>query len=218
MTTNPSDTASDSAAVFSCALSLWQEVQQCAKSDQTLNLSDCYNGMDQFMRELMRIANDFETWACRHLNFNELNDVWPYLLEDKFGSACLEILKPGALMHFEDKDCLRVALRLRLPVVIDGKLPVPFDLIVPNPVANSGFREFRIQTVRNLLEDGNIVPFVADDDPFDEEFDAPYFGVYGVNASGELEHIADRGTYADASALLQNLAPGISLEASPVFT
>jgi len=169
------------------------------------------------MREVMRIANQFEKWACEHIEFNELRDVWPYLLEEKFGKACLVLLMPSALMQFEDRDCLRVALRLRLPVIIDGRLPVPFDLILPNPIAGSGFREFRIQTIRNSLEHRHVVPFVPDDDPFDEEFDVPYFGIYGVDATGELEHIADRGTYADASQLLQNLAPGISMKASPVF-
>ncbi len=74
----------DSAAVFASALSLWQSCNKRVTSDQHLNLSECYNGMDQFMREIMRIANRFEAWACSHLVFDELNDVWPYLLEDKF--------------------------------------------------------------------------------------------------------------------------------------
>lgn len=188
-----------------------------AKSDQTLNLSDSYNGMDEFMRVLMRIANQFENWACEHIEFNEMNDVWPYLLEDKFGKACLDLLQPSALMEFEDKDCLRVALRLRLPVIVDGKLPIPFDLKMPNPFVGSEFKEFRIQTIRDSLENGHVVPFVVDDEPFDEEFDMPYFGIYGLYANGELEHIADRGTYADAVTLLKNLVPGISLEVSPVI-
>jgi len=208
----------DPAAVFSCALSLWQEIQMHANNDRNLNLSDCYNGMDQFMRELMRIATLFETWACEHLNFNELNDVWPYLLEDKFGEACLDLLLPTALARFDESDCLRVALRLKLPVNIDSKLPVPFDLTLPNPVINAGFRQFRIQTIRDSSEGGITVPFVAGDEPFDEEFSIPYFGVYGIDADGELEHIADRRTFLEARDLVQKFAPGIELPSSPTFS
>jgi hypothetical protein len=208
----------DPAAVFSCALSLWQESQTRAKKDQSLNLSDCYNGMDQFMRELMRIAALFEAWACENLNFNDLNDVWPYLLEDKFGAACLDFLPPTALAQFDEHDCLRVALRLKLPVNIDSKLPVPFDLTLPNPVTNAGFREFRIQTIRDSSEDGIAVPFVAGDEPFDEEYGVPYFGIYGIDAHGELEHIADRRTFLEARDLVQNFAPGIEFPSAPTFS
>jgi hypothetical protein len=220
MTAEPpsKEAASDPAAVFACALSLWEECQKQAKADEKLNLSDCFNGLDQFMRELMRIGTAFEAWACDHLDFNELKDVWPYLLEDKFGPACSRLLRIEALAKFNEEDCLRVALHLQLPVIIDGKLPVPFNLTLANPITGSEFREFRIQTVRDCLEDGHVVPFVPGDEPFDEGFDAPYFGIYGVDANGELEHIADRGSYADATALLKNLAPEISLKAAPVFS
>lgn len=214
----PRNVAADPAAIFACALSLWEECQKQAKADEKLNLSDCFNGLDQFMRELMRIGTSFETWACDHLDFSEMNDVWPYLLEDKFGSTCLSLLSVEALADFNEEDCLRIALRLRMPVIIDGKLPIPLDLTLSNPIAGSGFREFRIQTVRDCLEDGQVVPFVTGDEPFDEEFDAPYFGIYGMDGSGELEHIADRRTYVDAVALLKNLAPGILLNESPVFS
>jgi hypothetical protein len=56
----------DPAAVFASALSLWQASQNRASKEQ-LNLSECYNGMDQFLREIMRIANQFEAWACLHI-------------------------------------------------------------------------------------------------------------------------------------------------------
>jgi hypothetical protein len=208
----------DPAAVFACALSLWDESNIRVRADPKLNLSDCYNGMDQFMRELMRIANQFETWACQHLDFDQLNDVWPYLLEDKFGKVCLDVLQLTSLSQFDERDCLRVSLRLRLPVIVDSKLPVPFDATLANPIVKAGFREFRIQTVRDSIEENMTVPFVASDEPFDDEFGNPYFGVYGVDASGELEHIADRQTYAEARELAQKLAPEIPFPISPTFS
>jgi hypothetical protein len=207
----------DSAAVFASALSLWQVCQKHAADDTKLNLSECYNGMDQFMREVMRVANQFETWSCLHIDFDELNDVWPYLLDDRFGETCLAVLSPSALAQFDDSDCLRVAIRLRLPVILDDELPIPIDLSAPNPISGTGFREFRIQTVRDSVEDGDPMPYTGDDEPFDEEFGRPYFGLYGVGEDGRLEHIADRRTYAEALSLAQKLAPGVAFPNAPTF-
>jgi hypothetical protein len=207
----------DPAAIFAAALSLWEAVHERAEADKTLDLSDCYNGTDQLMREVMRIANLFETWACQHVAFDELDDVWPYLLEDKFGAACLAVILPSALAQFDETDCLRVAIGLRLPITLDDNLPLPIDLLAPNPVPGSQFREFRIQTVRNSLEDGDATPFTAADDPFDEEFGSPYFGLYGVGESGLLEHVADRNTFSDVVSLAQKLAPGVQFPLQPVF-
>src|SRR5688572_17077780 len=104
-------TQPDPAAVFACALSLREACLKSAEANPKLNLSDCYNGMDEFMREMMRVGNLFEEWACAHVVFEEMSEVWPYLMEDKFGDACLESMLPSALTGFDDSDCLRVALR-----------------------------------------------------------------------------------------------------------
>ena len=199
----------DPAAIFGCASSLWEACQKHI-SHHHLDLSECYNGMDELMRVVMRIANQFETWSCRHINFKELSDVWPYLLQDKFGEACLDAMSPTGLASFNDSDCLRVAMRLHLPIIQDGKLPVPCDVIANNPTPNSQFRKFRIQTVRHENEeDGDIKPYTMDDEPFDENFGEPYFGLYGVYEDGMLEHIADRKTYSEALSLAKKLAPEI---------
>ncbi len=206
----------DPAAVFACALSLREACLKRAKTNPQLNLSENYNGMDQFLRELMRVANLFEAWACAHVEFEEMSEVWPSLMEDKFGDACLESTLPSALAQFDDSDCLRVALRLRLPIQADDKLRVPIDVRAPNPIGGSDFQAFRIQTVRNELDEGNAVAFTTDDDPFDEEFGPPYFALYGVGYDGLSEHIADRNTYSDALSLAQKLAPGVALPLKPI--
>src|SRR5258708_533966 len=151
MTTNQSFDP-DPAAVFGAALSLWQACWKSAH-DLRINLSEPYQGGDEFMRQVMRVGNVFETWACEHVNLNETSDVWPYLLEDRFGEACVEVVSASGLAEFNDKDCLRVALRLRLPVLPDPNLPLPVDVCVPNPVIESPFRKFRIQTIRDEIDD-----------------------------------------------------------------
>jgi len=200
----------DPAAVFASAFSLWQACQKHAEADKNLNLSECYNGMDEFMREVMRVANLFESWACSHVDFNSFDDVWPYLLQDKFGETCLEAVPPDELAGLSDADCFRVALRLRLPLIPDDKLPIPVDLAAPNPAAaNSPFKKFRIQTVRESIEGKDCAVYGFDDEPFDPEYGVPFFGLYGLDENGFAEHIADRPTCKEALELAQNLAPGI---------
>ena len=202
----------DPAAVFACALSLWHECKKLATGPERLNLSECYNGGDEFMRVVMRAATRFENWATRHVAFENIDDVWPYMMEDKFGGTCAELMGAENLAAFDDEDCLRIALRLGLPVESAGGLPVPIDRIAPNPIIGSVFRSFRIQTVRDVLDDEITEPFTLNDEPFDENFGAPYFGLYGVDADGTLEHIADRRTYAEAVSLAEKLAPGIAFD------
>lgn len=207
----------DSAAVFTIALSLWEICEKQSRADG-FNISECYNGVDQFMREVMRIANQFENWACCHVDFNEFSEVWAYYLGDNFGNVCLSVLSLSCLMEFNKDDCLRIALQLNLPVIISGNLPVPIDLTVPNPIPAAVFCEFRIQTVRDSLQDNEPKPFVAGDEPFDENFNGVYFSLYGIESNGRLEHIADRRTYEQVLDLAQKIAPSISFPVSPTFT
>lgn len=208
----------DSAAVFASALSLWQACQEYANGAEPLNFSDCYNGIDQLMREVMRVANQFEAWSCLHIDFRTLNDVWPYLLQDRFGTACLVVISPSALTEFDDTDCLRVAMHLHLPIALDDKLPVPINVNALNPVSGSPFCEFRIQTVRDTNDERSPSPYSWDDEPFDEEFSFPYFALYGVAEDGLLEHIANRATYSEAVRLASKLAPGVDFPITPTVS
>lgn len=203
------DEPNDPAAVFACALSLHTACLKSAKNDPSVNLSEAYQGSDQFMREMMRVADLFETWACEHVAFEALDDVWPYLLENHFGDACLAFMEPGGFAGFDHDDCLRLAFRLQLPVWADCGVPVPVFVERAHPVSTSTFRFLRIRTVRDSMVENGVDSFNAEDDPFDEEFSAPYFGIYGLEDDGTVEHIADRDSYAGARELMENLLPGI---------
>lgn len=204
------DEQPDPAAVFACAKSLHDACLERAEADPGFNLSEAYQGMDNFMREVMRVGEEFERWACRHVAFDVLSDVWPYLLEDRFAEACLEIMDAGSLAGFDADDCLRIAFGLRLPVKADGSLPLPVCVEAPNPLAGAAFRRLRIQTVRRELDgDGGTAVFTEDDDPFDENYGAPEFGIYGVEEDGMVEHIADVTSYRAACEMLAKLLPGI---------
>lgn len=198
----------DPAAVFAAATSIWTSCHHYANKSHC-DLSEIFNGMDQLMRTAMSVANRFERWSCQHIDFEELTDVWPYLLEDKFGEACLDTIQIEALESFSDRDCLCVAIRMRLPVNLGHGLPVPVDVTAPNPMRNSPFRASRVQTVRTSNEEGDVSAFTWGDDPFDDEFSEPYFGLYGVCDDRTVEHVADRRTYSEIVSLAKKLAPGI---------
>ena len=166
------------------------------------------------MRVIMRVGTQFEEWACAHIKFEELDHCWPYLLEERFGEACVALKDVTSLDEFCEQDCLSIALRLRLPVKAGGALAVPVDVSAGNPISESEFTQFRIQTMREDA-DGNTEPFTSVDDPFDDKFDPPFFGFYGVCDDGLLEHIADFDTYAAALGLARKLAPGIQFPDMP---
>jgi hypothetical protein len=210
------DEEPDPAAVFACAKSLHDACLEREEADAELNLSEAYQGMDVFMRELMRVAEDFEKWACRHVAFHELEDVWPYLLEERFGAACLEIMEPEVLAGFDADDCLRIAFKLRLPMRVDGFLPLPVCVEVPNPVAGAAYRRLRIQSVRHDWgQDDETAAFTEDDDPFDEDHSAPVFGIFGVTEDA-MEPITERKSYAEARAVVTKLLPGIGFPEVPI--
>jgi hypothetical protein len=207
----------DPAAAFAAATSLWHACHQREAADPTLNLAAAYQGMDEFMREIMRIAETFEAWACRHVVFAHLDATWPYLLIDRFGAACLNAIPPTAFASFNLDTCLRVAFRLRLPLRADGSLPLPVDVRATHPAPDSAFAEFRIQSVRDELATHQTIPFTEDHDPLDPALGPPYFGLYGRTTDDDLwEHIADRKTYADARELALKLAPSLDLPVEPV--
>jgi hypothetical protein len=205
----------DPAAQFASALSLWQTWKQ-EEIARNLNLSECYNGMGQFMREVVRVANQFEAWACLHVDFDVLDDVWPDLLEDRFGEACLAVLPPNALAQFDDSDCLRVGVRMGLPIKGIDETPLSsIDMKAPNPIVGSPFREYRIQTARNSIDGESGSPYTSHDYPYDDDFSEPYLRLFGVSDDGLHEHIADRANYREVLNLVRKLAPGVEFPHVP---
>lgn len=211
------DESVDPAAVFGIAESLWRACHRAVASDATMNLSETYSGIDGLMREVMRVGVLFERWATRNVQFDELTDVWPYLLQDRFGPAAIDTVGVAGLGTFGENDSLRVALRLRLPVRLSGSAVVPIDLAEDCAATSTGYRKYRIQTVRWSTNSDEVVPFTADDDPFDAEYGPPFFALYGVTAEGKSEHVVDRPTYASMFALVRMIAPTVSFPDEPVF-
>lgn len=207
----------DPAAVFACAVSLQTACLDFQESDPSFNISESYNGGDQFMREIMRVGELFEAWSVAHVLFDELGEVWPYMLEEKFADACLKTMHTGSLSSFDDADCFCAAIQLKLPLHGRNGLPIPVDLRRQNPLTTSRFRSYQILSVREHLTDDRIHPFSPIDDPVDESYGKIFYGFYGIDEHGEAEHIADRHSYAAARSLAHALVPNIGFPESPKF-
>lgn len=203
----------DPAAILGAAVSLKEACEAAAKA-MGVNLSECYYGGDEFMRQVMRVATLFEMWSCEFIDFDRFPEVWPYLLEDKFGHAFLEVSDVSCLKEFDGMGCLRIAMSMLLPVKVMGDIPVPVNLSAMNPNPASSFRGFQIRTVRLHHEDNEIHQYTPHDDPEDDEFGPVLFGLYGLDEDGFAEHIADRGSYAHALSLAVKLAPGVAFPAT----
>jgi hypothetical protein len=197
----------DPAAIFAIAHSLWSEVEKLQGSVQE-RISDTFSGMDGYMRTAMEAARKFEEWACSHVAFSETTEVWPYLLQDQFGTEYLKLFKQSDLTSFNDSQALRVALRLKLPIYVNDDPHIPVSLFRENPVSGSGIRFYQIKTVRNSLYGNYIETLTCEDDPFDSEYGKPYVGIYAI-MDDRAEHIADRNNISDAIELVSNLAPSI---------
>lgn len=107
----------DPAAIFAGASSLYICGNELHNNDEDNNLSDEYSGMDEFMRQCMRVATEFEQWACCNVAFDETFEVWPYMLEESFGRAVFK--QQGTLLKLdmvEDKDYPLIAEILKLPL------------------------------------------------------------------------------------------------------
>lgn len=202
----------DPAAILGASLSLYASCMAQARAEGA-NLSVAYQGGDQFMREVMRVAQEFELWACEHVNFDEWDEVWPYFLQDRFGPACVSILSAAGLASFSREDCVRISLRLGIPLRMDRSLPVPICAEAPIPTAGSPFHSLLIQTVRDSIDGELTCAYTRADEPFDDALGPIYFSLYGICQNGLLEHIASRQTYDEILALATALVPEIHFTA-----
>jgi hypothetical protein len=160
----------------------------------------------------MRVGKLFEEWACTHVAFPHLNDVWSYFLEQFFGESCLRVIEADSLARFGSRECLLLTFDLEIPVWGDTELPVPFQKMIFNPVNVSPFESFLVQTARMSFTTMTMIPFRVGDNPFDENLGKRVFGIYGVERSGKIENITYRDSFREACDLLLKLAPGTLLE------
>jgi hypothetical protein len=116
----------DPAGIFGAAMSLFDEGRRLAKVNGN-DLSDAYSGHDGFMRECMRIATEFEAWACKHVDFEELGEVWPYFMHDKFGTHALAVI--GSECQLDEANATHwaaIAHAMKMPMrSVRGWVPYP---------------------------------------------------------------------------------------------
>jgi hypothetical protein len=109
----------DPAAVAAMVLSINREAEEAVKENPKLSFSEAYHGADGFLREAMRVAQEFEQWACKNVDFDATEETWVYKMEDDFGKAAVQ--QAGGVLKLSD---LRgdwrweaIAESLKLPVI-----------------------------------------------------------------------------------------------------
>ena len=100
----------DPAAIFAAACS----IRRACEVGRIAQISEAYNGGDEFLRQCMKAAMMFENWACAHVDFERVEDVWPYLLEDRLGDALLQHVGWCHLAQFSIRACQLIAATLAL--------------------------------------------------------------------------------------------------------
>lgn len=137
----------DTAAIFGAAMSIFEEGRKLAKSNGN-DLSDAYSGHDEFMRQCMRVASEFEAWACKHVDFDALGEVWPYFMHDSFGRAALDAIGSECrLSEANGTEWPLIAGMLKLPLRQDRRGWIPYTV---RPYSNGNFCE-ELKTIQRLV-------------------------------------------------------------------
>jgi hypothetical protein len=131
-----SEAKPDPAAIFGAAESLYRvgEIRAGTRNrdysyspllqDSLVNLSEAYHGGDNFMRECMRVATMFERWACAHVDFERMDEVWTYWLQEDFGDSVYDLQgNVTSLASFKIPDCRKVAVAMGMPLVRRASVP-----------------------------------------------------------------------------------------------
>lgn len=130
----------DLADEFAVALS----VHERWKEEKELDISETFNGGDEFLRRCLSCAQKLVSWFDRYVDYPRLTDVWCYYLEDKAGDAFWELFNPGLPEELKDDDCLSLALLLRAPIDTRAdKAPIDITWEIPG---RSGYCFFRVVT------------------------------------------------------------------------
>jgi hypothetical protein len=97
----PSNGSPDQAAVLALAMSLYTAGVALNKIGEPGRVGNVYSGFDQYMRECMRLATEFETWCCEHVDFDNYTSMWVYDL-DNFADTLTDLFTPAILLKLEE--------------------------------------------------------------------------------------------------------------------
>jgi hypothetical protein len=100
------------AEILGAALSLHASAEAAANAENA-NLWACYEGGGiGFMQHVLRVADEFCSWADENVDFTDSDEVWPYLLHDKFGPAVLSVIDQYRLYEIGQSHFPEIAEKL----------------------------------------------------------------------------------------------------------
>ncbi|MDZ4744186.1 MAG: hypothetical protein SGI98_12320 [Verrucomicrobiota bacterium] len=107
----------DPAAIFGAAISLWIQANQMEDTDENFCISDIFSGRDGFMWVIMNVTKRFEEWSCNYINFEMIDEPWPYILEEQFGPSCANCISFSLLGKIDNNDFMKIALDMNIPLI-----------------------------------------------------------------------------------------------------
>lgn len=122
----------DPAGEFAAARSLYEHI---LNSHSVEEITDSHEGQDNVMRRVMTLARAFELWACQHVDFVQLRDPWPYVLDEGFGAAVFEVWDASSLYlvdHLIGHE-LEIAKVLNLPLLDPPRDPFTKPTVTQQP-------------------------------------------------------------------------------------
>jgi hypothetical protein len=191
--------APDAAAEFAIAKGLYDYFA----NKQSYDISEIYNGADEFMRRCAHLGRLFEAWSCDHVDFNAMQDVWPYYLEDHVGPAVESMFWEQNCeipVRWGEDELLSLATKLRLPVRIQNTPNCSMNVEWAAAPAQQGrYQRYQVRTVRHS-EDGWAMEHYTVEDAQERhaaDNDHPVlFALYGsLESSGEWEFICEAPSY-----------------------
>lgn len=150
------------------------------------DISEAYQGVDECMRRCMHLGRVFEVWACDHIHFDSLQNVWPYYLEDHIGPAIEKMFWEAnhtIPIMWDDSDLLSLAVNLRLPVLIAETTGSSMDIVWELPRSRPGeFQAYQVRTVRTTPDGESVEHYSIGDAAHynnDDNHSPILFALYG---------------------------------------
>jgi hypothetical protein len=203
--------APDKAAELGIAMGVYNHYSY--KSD--LDISNEYNGADEFMRRCQHLGQVFEAWCCAHVNFSRMIEIWPYYAEDYIGPSVDKLLVERCVpASWSEEELLALAVLLHLPVRVRTTENVSFSMEwEAQNWSSDEIKLYQVRTVRHSTDGKSVEHYTHEHvlaRPVPPIWLTPnpvLFALYGAQDKEDTtwEFLFERQSYAELYSLVKRL-------------
>jgi hypothetical protein len=118
------------AELYAAITSLHDAFMRLHKSGDVTEATIAADGI-AFLQTMYAVAEKFCRWADENVDWDRNSEVWPYHLQEHFGTEVFRVIEAAELTKFGDAHCVGVAHRMKLPLIYK---PQPRAASAPAPV------------------------------------------------------------------------------------